>query len=323
MTNSVATQLRITIVTPAVRGSHSGNRTTAVRWAGLLRQLGHHVTIATKWQNAPSDVLITVHAVKSAEAVLAANADQPGIRIITLLAGTDIYPTFAPGKETRAALSRADALLVLQPRAMDLLPAELREKSRTIVQSATATANPKQEAFTATVIAHLRPVKQPHIAVEAMELLPKNLAMRLIVAGSRLDGDYGQRVANLAKQSTRAEWVGALSRQATKQLISSSHLCIVPSSAEGGANVVSEAIAAGTPILCTSIPGNLGLLGDDWPGVFPVGDATSLAALLERAATEKAFFDDLCLRTRKVQSMVHPNAERLAWHTLLRDLCLT
>lgn len=323
MADSVATRKRITIVTPAVRGSHSGNRTTALRWAGLLRQLGHHVTIASKWQNPLSDVLITVHAVKSAESVLAANADQPGILIITLLAGTDIYPTFAPEKEARAALSRADALLVLQPRAMDLLPAELREKSRTIVQSATATASPKRETFTATVIAHLRPVKQPHIAVAAIELLAKSLDMQLIVAGSRLDDDYGQRVANLAKQSPRAEWVGALSRRATKQLVASSHICIVPSSAEGGANVVSEAIAAGTPILCTSIPGNLGLLGNDWPGAFPVGDATALAALIERAATEKSFLDDLCLRTRKMQSMVDPSTERQAWHALLHDLSLS
>ena len=92
----------------------------------------------------------------------------------------------------------------------------------------------------------------------------------------------------------------------------------------GTANrLFSEAIAAGTPILCTSIPGNLGLLGNDWPGAFPVGDATALAALIERAATEKSFLDDLCLRTRKMQSMVDPSTERQAWHALLHDLSLS
>ncbi|MGK0303417.1 MAG: putative glycosyltransferase (TIGR04348 family), partial [Planctomycetota bacterium] len=307
----------------ATRGSRSGNRVTALRWAGLLRQLGHRVTIATEWQNQPSDVLVTVHAVKSAKSVLAASHDQPGIRVVTLLAGTDIYPTFTPGEEARAALSRADALLALQPRALSLLPAELLKKSRTIVQSATTTATPKRDAFTATVIAHLRPIKQPHIAVEAIEMMPKRIDMRLIIAGSSLDDNYGQRVAELVKRSPGAEWVGALPRRATKQLIASCHICIVPSSAEGGANVVSEAIAAGTPILCTAIPGNLGLLGDDWPGVFPVGDSAALAALLERAATEKSFLDDLCLRTREMQSMVDPSTERQAWHTLLLELSMS
>lgn len=320
MADSVATRLRITIVTPAARGSRSGNRVTALRWAGLLRQLGHHVTIATEWRNPPSDVLITVHAVKSAASVLAASNDQPGIRIVTLLAGTDIYPTFAPGDEAQAALLRADALLALQPHALDLLPPELLAKSRTIVQSATTTATAKRDAFTATVIAHLRPIKQPHIAIEAIEMVPANLDLRLVVAGSRLDDDYGQRVADLVQSSPHAEWVGALSRRATKQLIASSHICIVPSSAEGGANVVSEAIAAGTPVLCTAIPGNLGLLGDDWPGVFPVGDAAALAALLTRTATEKPFLDDLCLRTDQLQSMVDPSTERQAWHALLLEL---
>lgn len=320
MARSVATRKRITIVTPAARGSRSGNRVTALRWAALLRQLGHLVTIATEWQNLPTDILVTVHAVKSAQAVLAASREQPGIRVVTLLAGTDIYPQFAPGAEAMAAMARADALIALQPRALDLLPAELLKKSRTVVQSATAADTAKRATFTATVIAHLRPIKQPHIAVEAINLVPAALDVHLVLAGSRLDDDYGQRVATLVEQSPRAEWVGDLSRRDTKRLIASSHACIVPSSAEGGANVVSEAIAAGTPVLCTAIPGNLGLLGDDWPGAFPVGDAAALATLLERAVTESQFLDELCRRTRQLQAMVAPETERQAWQTLLLEL---
>lgn len=320
MVESVATGQRITIITPARRRSPSGNRVTALRWAGLLRQLGHRVRIATEWRDHPCDVLLTVHAVKSAEAVLAASKDRPDLRIATLLAGTDIYPEFSPDARAREALERADALVALQPRALDLLPANLLEKSRTIVQSATSAPTPKRDVFTACVIAHLRPVKQPHVAVEALSLRGDDLDLRLVVAGSRLDDDYGTRIAELVAREPACEWVGPLSRRDTKQLIASSHVCIVPSSSEGGANVVSEAIAAGTPCVCTAIPGNLGLLGEHWPAVFPVGDARALAELLRRCAKETSFLDDLCHRTVDLQSMVDPRTERRAWQSLLVEL---
>ena len=325
MVESVATGQRITIITPARRGSPSGNRVTALRWAGLLRQLGHTVKIATEWHgteahNHACDVLLTVHAVKSAEAVLAASKDRPELRIATLLAGTDIYPEFSPDERVRRALDRADALIALQPRALDLLPANLLEKSRTIVQSATHIPTPKRDVFTACVIAHLRPVKQPHVAIEALGLRGEGFDIRLVVAGSRLDDGYGKQIAELVAREPACEWLGPLSRRDTKRLIASSHVCLVPSSSEGGANVVSEAIAAGTPCLCTAIPGNLGLLGENWPAVFPVGDAPALADLLRRCAKEKPFLDDLCRRTVDLQSMVDPRTEQRAWQALLVEL---
>lgn len=320
MTESLAGSLRITIITPAPRGSRSGNRVTALRWAGLLRQLGHRVNVATEWRQQACDVLVTVHAVKSADSVLAASEQCPDLRIVTLLAGTDIYPRFAPSERAQAALIRADALIALQPRAIDLLPEELRNKTRTIVQSATALPAPRHEPFTAIVLAHLRPIKQPLLAVAAVDKVAAEVAIQLTLAGEQLDDAYGQQVQNAVARSTRARWIGPLSRSASKRELSASAICIVPSSSEGGANVVSEAIAAGTPILCSDIPGNTGLLGDDWPGTFPAGDADALARLLTRAATDRTFFDELCRRTRALQPMVAPATERAAWRELLAQL---
>ena len=291
-----------------------------MRWAGLLRQLGHLVTIASEWRDQAADVLITVHAVKSASSVLAASCDRPDIRIVTLLAGTDIYPNFEPSETTTAALARADALIALQPRARDLLPKKLREKSYTIVQSATAVAAPKHQTFTASVIAHLRPIKQPHIAIQAAAMLAPEIDIQLILAGSQLDDGYGQLIKDSVANTKRTNWVGALPRRETKVLLASSHACILPSQVEGGANVISEAIAAGTPILCSAISGNLGLLGDDWPGMFPMGDAAALARLLERMVTENSFFDELCQRTQQLQAMVDPELERQSWAEILQGL---
>mgnify|MGYP001473096675 CR=1 FL=1 len=317
MGESLAGSLKITIITPAHRGSKSGNRVTGLRWAGLLRQLGHRVSIATQWRDHDTDVLITVHALKSAEAVIRASEQRPDIRIVTLLAGTDIYPNFAPPQTAQAALRRADALIALQPRALEVLPEELRAKARTVVQSATALSAPRPAQFSAIVLAHLRPVKQPLLALSAVEQVPAEVPIQLTLAGAQIDSEYSQEVMAAVAQSSRANWVGPLTRRASKLMLSSSHVCIVPSSAEGGANVVSEAIAAGTPILCSAIPGNTGLLGDDWPGMFAAGDDRGLAKLLTKAASDRAFFDELCLQTRALQPMVAPATERAAWREIL------
>jgi glycosyltransferase involved in cell wall biosynthesis len=62
---------------------------------------------------------------------------------------------------------------------------------------------------------------------------------------------------------------------------------------EGGAHVVSEAIALGVPVIASDIPGNRGLLGDDYPGYFPVGNEIELAKLLVDAETKPNFYQSL------------------------------
>jgi len=309
------------VVTPAPRGSRSGNRVTALRWAAILRALGWRVRVRERWIDEGCGLLVAVHSVKSAASVLAASRAMPGLRVVVLLAGTDVYPRFAPDADTEAALLRADAVITLQPRAGAEVPAALRPKVRTIVQSATALERARPEGtFRICVLAHLRPVKDPLLPVTALGFVRTGHPLELHLAGRAMTSAIETQTRTALAREPRATWHGSLSRRAARELLASSHLCVVPSSAEGGANVVSEAIASGTPIAATAIPGNLGLLGDDWPATFPVGDARGLGALIERAVTDPSFHQSLVQRTRALQPMVEPRREYDAWRRLLHDL---
>jgi putative glycosyltransferase (TIGR04348 family) len=313
----------VAIVTPSPRGSRHGNRVTALRWAALLRALGPHVRVVERWDDDACDLLVAIHAVKSAPSVLAAAAAQPRLRIVVLLAGTDVYPTLTTDAAAQAALQRADALLVLQPHALSALPVALRAKTRTIVQSARVAAWPRPtDHCRACMLAHLRPVKRPLLAVEALALLPQQLPVQLHLAGASLAAGLTAAVQAATARDPRCHWHGSLPRRDALRLLAGSHVAIVASTDEGGANVVSEAIAAGTPLLATAVPGNLGLLGDDWPALFAVDDAVGLARLWQRVATDPAYHQMLVRRTQALQPLVDPRREAAAWRQLLGDLGL-
>jgi glycosyltransferase involved in cell wall biosynthesis len=89
---------------------------------------------------------------------------------------------------------------------------------------------------------------------------------------------------------------------------------------EGGANAISEAVVAGVPVVSSHIDGSIGLLGEDYPGYFPVGDTQALADLLGRAEMDAAFYHtlrDWCVRLRP---LFDPTHERQSWHDLLSEL---
>lgn len=316
--------LRAIVVTPAARGSRSGNRTTALRWAVLLRRCGLSVAVRERWDGEPADLLVAVHAVKSRDSVLAHEAAFPCAKRVVLLAGTDVYPTFAPDADTLRALQVADAIVTLQPMAQLALPKALQHKVHTIVQSATAVAGAirAERGLTVCLLAHLRAVKDPLLPFAALAHVPQDLDVTVTLAGKPLDAELGRQAAAWSTQDQRAIYVGELDRVAARRLVAESRLLVVPSTAEGGANVISEAIAAGTPIAATRVPGNVGLLGGDWPALFAAGDATGLGRLLTELATDRTRYAKLVRATTALQEMVSPATELARWRHVLGVLGL-
>jgi glycosyltransferase involved in cell wall biosynthesis len=118
----------------------------------------------------------------------------------------------------------------------------------------------------------------------------------------------------------RYVWRDDVPAAAVRRLLARSHAMVISSLSEGGANVVSEAVVGGVPILASRIDGNLGLLGADYPGYFPVGDTRRLAALLERIEDEPSFIADLRRKLRRRAPFFQPAREIAAWRRLLAGL---
>ena len=99
--------------------------------------------------------------------------------------------------------------------------------------------------------------------------------------------------------------------------MSNSHLLVLTSKLEGGANVISEALSDHIPIISSYISGSVGLLGPDHPGYFETGNTRQLAKLLSRAEFEPGFLNQLRAASIKRAKLVDPEMEIAEWKALL------
>jgi glycosyltransferase involved in cell wall biosynthesis len=129
-----------------------------------------------------------------------------------------------------------------------------------------------------------------------------------------------QRARRETRTNPRYQWIGGKPRWQSIRLMTRTRLLVLTSLMEGGANVVSEALACGTPVISTHISGSIGLLGPDYPGYFPVGDTQALADLLARAEQDTRFYKSLQSAIRTQRKIVNPRTETASWRALLKEL---
>jgi putative glycosyltransferase (TIGR04348 family) len=314
--------IRIASTTP--RSSRKGNRITALRWARLLRELGHRVKVEEQYTGGPCDVLIALHARRSLPSVERFRAAHPDKPLVLALTGTDLYRDIHTDARAREVLDWATRLVTLQPRALDELPRRLHARTRVILQSAECPKGPRPkpraEAFEVCVLGHLRPVKDPFRAAEAVQRLPEDSRLRVLHIGGALSGEMEERARAEEASNPRYRWLGEVPRTRALRRLAGTRLLVLTSISEGGANAVSEAIACGVPVVSSRISGSVGLLGRDYPGYFRVGDTRGLARLLRRVETDPRFYAELQRRCRKLARQVEPRREREAWARLLAEL---
>ena len=316
-------RMEIFMACPAPPRSRKGNRVTAVRWAHFLKDLGHRLTIGQEYDGTAYDLLIALHARRSFAAADAFRRLYPERPLVVALTGTDLYRDIHTSRRARRSLELADRLVALQPRALDELPRRLRGKVRVIWQSAEPVPRPaprSRATFEVAVLGHLRHEKDPLRAALALRLLPESLPIRVTHAGEALSPGMAERARRAMERDPRYRWVGELPRWQARRLLARSHLLVLSSRMEGGANVISEALAEGVPVLASHIPGSVGMLGERYPGFFPVGDTAALAGLLRRAESDADFLARLADWCRGLAGLVDPSCERAEWESLLNEL---
>jgi putative glycosyltransferase (TIGR04348 family) len=297
-----------------------------MRWARILRELGHRVQIEEEYGGKPCDLLVALHARRSAASVSRFRRGDPRAPLIVALTGTDLYRDLRRSSAARRSLDLATRIILLQPKGIEGIPTRLRDKARVIFQSAAAPPHPRPAAaersrgFDVCVLGHLRPVKDPFRAATAARLLPASSRIRVLHAGGALSPAMARRARAEEVQNPRYRWLGELPPARARRILAGSKLLVVSSKMEGGANVVMEALACGVPVISSRIAGSIGILGRDYPGFFPVGDTRRLRSLLWRAETDPGFYDRLRRSCRRVARLADPARERRAWASLLLEL---
>jgi putative glycosyltransferase (TIGR04348 family) len=284
---------QVLIVSPALAASNNGNWQTARRWAHFLESQ-YHVDIATSWGHAsnPPDLLIALHARRSADAVAACAAT--GRPCILVLTGTDLYRDIRHDDDARRSLQLAQHLVLLQDAGLAELPAQLHSRSRVIYQSAAALPPipAGDDSISVVMIGHLRAEKDPATFMRAAGLVSAP-GLRFLQVGGALEEALAQQARLTEAHCPAYRWLGNLPHADTRELLRRSQLLVVPSLMEGGANVIIEAVTSGVPVLASDISGNRGMLGAGYGGYFPVGDAAALARLIGRFASEAGFAQQL------------------------------
>jgi len=304
----MAARPHVVIVSPALADANNGNWQTAQRWARLLA--GHYrSSIVAQWrpgEHTDAVALLALHARRSADSVAAWAQAHPRRGLAVVLTGTDLYRDIQTDASAQRSLALAQQLVVLQPLGMQALPQALHDKTRVIFQSTSTrrALNKTTRHLRVVMVGHLREEKSPQTLMQAADLLRHRADIRIDHIGDALD----LALAHLARQT---------------MAIQRAHLLLHTSRMEGGAHVLMEAICSGTPVLASRIDGNLGLLGEDYAGIFEVGDAQGLADLLlacHPRQSNHSLVAHLHHQCALRASLFEPQAERAALHRWVQDL---
>jgi putative glycosyltransferase (TIGR04348 family) len=316
--------MQIVIITPLRSSSRSGNKTTSARWRRILLELGHDVRVSHRYDGTAADLMIALHAWRSSDSIRDFRARHPQRPLIVALSGTDIYDYIdrdpAP---VLHSLACADRLVALQALARRRVPAQFRQKVAVVHQSAPRlhpSRRGKARRFDVAVIGHLREVKDPFRAAKAARRLPATSRIRIVHLGAAETPKWAAMAKAEMKVNPRYVWRGDRPHSDVRRLLGRARAIVLPSLSEGGANVISEAVAAGVPVLASRIDGSVGLLGRDYPGYFPVGDTAALARLLHRIESSPDFLAHLRRAIARRAHLFRPALEKAAWKKLIHEL---
>lgn len=250
------------------------------------------------------------------------------------MTGTDLHvdlqckPDSRPRRLATQSLEIADRVILLEPAGLQSLPTKrlndlVKSKSSVIFQSAQPVRNPPpplKTRFEVSVIGHLRKVKDPFLAARAAKHLPPESTIQIVHFGQALDPQIEREANQLQHSIPRYRWLGPRPHAETMRRLARSRVTLLTSRVEGAPSAISEAIVNNVPILSTRIPATVGLLGEGYPGLFPVGAEKQLASLLNQVESDPTFLALLKKHTKKLRPQFKIEAEVRSWKKLLKEI---
>lgn len=316
--------MKVSLITPAGKRSLNGNRATAVRWEHILQSLGHRVAVDVNWDGRSADMMVALHAWRSADSIAAFHQQYPDRLLIVALTGTDIYRFIHSDPEiTLRSIDIAHHLVALHDLAYLTIPERYRDKLSVIKQSAIPLPRrlpPRKKTFDICIAGHLRDEKDPLRAALAARELPASSRIRILHYGKAHNHEWATMAMREMQENPRYHWYGELPHWKVRQAYARSRAMVLSSRMEGGANVISEAVMADLPVLASDIPGSIGLLGDHYAGYYPVEDTAALRGLMQKAESDDGYLPLLLMQASPLKQAFTEAAEHDGWRALLDKL---
>ena len=286
----------------------------------MLRER-YRVIVQTDWDGSEADVMLALHARRSAQSIcdFRQRTRRP---LAVVLTGTDLYRDLGQSPEVPASLDAADRIVVLQEHALGLLSSRWKAKAIVVFQSARflEPRSRRHGRLDCVAIGHLRFEKDPETLFRAVASIPRDRPIFVTHVGAALDERLGRAATELARRDSRYRYVGALPHGLARTAIARAHVLLHPSIMEGGANVIVEAITSGTPVIASEVSGNVGMLGEEYPGYFPAGDSGTLASLMTRALEDPPYLSALRKAAARRKPLFHPRREARALLDLVSSM---
>lgn len=257
--------------------------------------------------------MIALNARKSANAIVRFCELNPSSKLIIILTGTDINHPDSSDEDSAAwaSMMLAERLVVLHEASLKQVPKIFREKTCVIHPSVTLPEGllhaPSKDGFKIMMAGNMRQEKNPELAHAAAEKISPALEIH----------HYGECT------STGSENViehGIFSHDTMLDAMSSAGVLLNTSFQEGGANAICEAVTMGLPVVASAISGNIGMLGEDYAGLFPSNDLDALVNMLEKTANGLEFYALLKKQLATRAPLFTYAQESESWQDLLNGL---
>ena len=223
----------------------------------------------------------------------------------------------------QVAYDMADAVVFQTPDARDYFPKRTRKKSRVIPNPLKEGLPHRSEHINKDIVmaCRLRPQKNIHVAIEGFAKFHiDHQDYRLVVYG---DGELKDKLIEYASLLGVGESVLFPGRtDEIHKKMSEAAMYLSSSDYEGLSNSMIEALAIGTPTICTDCPvgGARMFIQDSVNGLLvPVRDADAIAKSMRRIADDKEYAKGLSRESIKIRDLLSTSAICPQWEELLRN----